>query len=191
MIMEKKGVKVTKQFNEPNEIIENLNDEETKQYFPKDNYNVGSYIESKIEENNEGVPMYTKVTHYVKPYETQSVSTSDLNNIFDEEINLSERKEYDNVSSVTFVIEDIDSQKNIRKLLEFLNLNDGSENEIVEEIPEEEVKKYFDEDEIEDRNEIIFDFIKGDKEDDRKVKKVSKIKEKNGEKKEKVEDNII
>ena len=69
----KKGVKVTKKFNEPNEIIENLNDEETKQYFPKDNYNVGSYIESKIEENNEGVPMYTKVTHYVKPdgtYET-------------------------------------------------------------------------------------------------------------------------
>ena len=36
----------------------------------------------------------------------------------------------------------------------------------------------------------MFDFIKGDKEDDRKVKKVSKIKEKNGEKKEKVEDNI-
>ena len=122
MIMEKKGVKVTKKFNEPNEIIENLNDEDTKQYFPKDNYNVGSYIESKIEENNEGVPMYTKVTHYVKPdgtYETQSVSTSDLNNIFDEEINPSERKEYDNVSSVTFVIEDIDVKKNIRKLLEF------------------------------------------------------------------------
>ena len=51
--------------------------------------------------------MYTKVTHYVKPYETQSVSTSDLNNIFDEEINPSERKEYDNVSSLTFVIENI------------------------------------------------------------------------------------
>ena len=115
----KKGVKVIKKFNEPNEIIENFNDEDTKQYFPKDNYNVGSYIESKIEENNEGVPMYTKVTHYVKPYETQSVSTSDLNNIFDEEINPSERKEYDNVSSVTFVIEDIDGKKNIRKLLEF------------------------------------------------------------------------
>jgi hypothetical protein len=64
-----------------------------------------------------------------------------------------------------------------------LNLNDGSENEIVEEIHEEEVKKYFDEDEIEDGNEIMFDFIKGDKEDDRKVKEVSKIKEKNGEKK--------
>ena len=66
--------------------------------------------------------MYTKVTHYVKPdetYETQSVSTSDLNNIFDEEINPSERKEYDNVSSVTFVIKDIDVKKNIRKLLEF------------------------------------------------------------------------
>ena len=66
--------------------------------------------------------MYTKVTHYVKPdgtYETQSFSTSDLNNIFDEEINPSERKEYDNVSSVTFVIEDIDGKKNIRKLLEF------------------------------------------------------------------------
>jgi hypothetical protein len=98
----KKGVKVIKKFNEPNEIIENLNDEETKQYFPKDNYNVGSYIESKIEENNEGVPMYTKVTHYVKPYETQSVSTSDLNNIFDEEINPSERKEYDNVSNFCY-----------------------------------------------------------------------------------------
>ena len=39
--------------------------------------------------------------------------------IFDEEINPSERKEYDNVSSVTFVIEDIDGKKNIRKLLEF------------------------------------------------------------------------
>ena len=37
-----------------------------------------------------------------------------------------------------------------------LNLNDGTENEIVEEIPEE-VKKYFDEDEIEDGNEIMFD----------------------------------
>ena len=50
------------------DVIENLNNEETKQYFLKDNYNVGSYIESKIEENNEGVLMYTKVTHYVKPY---------------------------------------------------------------------------------------------------------------------------
>ena len=48
--------------------------------------------------------MYTKVTHYVKPYETQSVSTSDLNNIFDEEINPSERKEYDNVSSVILLL---------------------------------------------------------------------------------------
>ena len=76
MIMEKKGVKLTKKFNEPNEIIEILKDEDTKQYFLKDNYNVGSYIESKIEENNEGVLMYTKVTYYVKPYETQSVSTS-------------------------------------------------------------------------------------------------------------------
>ena len=38
MIMEKKGVKVTKKFNEPNEIIKNLNNEDTKQYFPKDNY---------------------------------------------------------------------------------------------------------------------------------------------------------
>ena len=46
--------------------------------------------------------MYTKVTHYVKPYETQSVSTSDLNNIFDEEINPSERKEYDNVSNFCY-----------------------------------------------------------------------------------------
>ena len=181
MIMEKKGVKLTKKFNEPNEIIEILKDEDTKQYFPKEYYNVGSYIESKIEENNEGVPMYTKVTHYVKPdgtYETQSVSTSDLNNIFDEEINPSERKEYDNVSSVTFVIEDIDGKKKYKKITRVLNLKDGSENEIVEEIPEEEVKKYFDEDEIEDGNEIMFDFIKGDKEDDRKVKKVSKIKEK-------------
>ena len=113
MIMEKKGVKLTKKFNEPNEIIEILKDEDTKQYFPKDNYNVGSYIESKIEENNEGVLMYTKVTHYVKPYETQSVSTSNLNNIFDEEINLSERKEYDNVSSLTFVIEDIISLESL------------------------------------------------------------------------------
>ena len=33
MIMEKKGVKVIKKFNEPNEIIENLNDEDTKQYY--------------------------------------------------------------------------------------------------------------------------------------------------------------
>ena len=80
----KKRVKVTKKFNEPNEIIEILKEEDTKQYFPKEYYNVGSYIESKIEENNEGVQMYTKVTHYVKPYETQSVSTSDLNNIFDD-----------------------------------------------------------------------------------------------------------
>ena len=73
--------------------------------FQKIIINVGSYIESKIEENNEGVPMYTKVTHYVKPdgtYETQSVSTSDLNNIFDEEINPSERKEYDNVSNFCY-----------------------------------------------------------------------------------------
>ena len=116
----KKGVKVIKKFNEPNEIIENLNDEDTKQYFPKDNYNVGSYIESKIEENNEGVPMYTKVTHYVKPYETQSVSTSDLNNIFDEEINPSERKEYDNVSSITFVIEK--KYKKITRVLSLLHL---------------------------------------------------------------------
>ena len=46
--------------------------------------------------------MYTKVTHYDKPYETQSVSTSDLNNIFDEEINPSERKEYDNVSNFCY-----------------------------------------------------------------------------------------
>ena len=92
--------------------------------------------------------MYTKVTHYVKPYETQSVSTSDLNNIFDEEINPSERKEYDNVSSVTFVIEDIDGKKKYKKITRVLN--DGTENEIVEEIPEEEVKKYFNEDEIED-----------------------------------------
>ena len=64
-------------------LLKNLmNNEDTKQYFPKDNYNVGSYIESKIEEN-----------------------------IFDEEINPSERKEYDNVSNVTFVIEDIDGKK--------------------------------------------------------------------------------
>ena len=134
-----------------------MNNEDTKQYFQKEYYNVGSYIESKIEENNEGVRMYTKVTHYVKPYETQSVSTSDLNNIFDEEINPSERKEYDNVSSVTFVIEDIDGKKKYKKITRVLNLKDGSENEIVEEIPEEEVKKYFDEDEIEDGNEIMFD----------------------------------
>ena len=69
--------------------------------------------------------MYTKVTHYVKPdgtYETQSVSTSDLNNIFDEEINPSERKEYDNVSSVTFVIEDIDGNKKYKKITRVLNL---------------------------------------------------------------------
>ena len=39
--------------------------------------------------------MYTKVTHYVKPdgtYETQSVSTSDLNNIFDEKLILLKEK---------------------------------------------------------------------------------------------------
>ena len=175
----KKGVKVTKKFNEPNETIEELNDEDTKQYFPSDNLNPGSYIESKIEENENGVPMYSKVTHFVKPdgtYKTESISTSDLNSIFDEEINPSERKEYDNVSSITFVIEDINGQKVFKKITKILNLNDGTETEITEEIPEDEVKKYFDDDEMENGSEIVFDFDKGNKEDDKKVKKVSKIK---------------
>ena len=189
----KKGVKVTKKFNEPNETIEELNDEDTKQYFPLDNLNPGSYIESKIEENENGIPMYTKVTHFVKPdgtYQTQSVSTSDLNSIFDEEINPSERKEYDNVSSISLIIEDIDGHKVCKKITRILNLNDGTETEITEEIPEEEVKKYFDDDEMENGSEIVFDFGKRKEDDDNKVKKVSKIKEKNGGTKEKVQDNI-
>ena len=99
--------------------------------------------------------------------------------IFDEEINPSERKEYDNVSSVTFVIEDIDGKKKYKKITRVLNLNYGTENEYVEEIPEEELKNILMK--MKDGNEIMFDFIKGDKEDDRKVKKVSKIKEKNGD----------
>ena len=72
--------------------------------------------------------MYTKVTHYVKPdgtYETQSVSTSDLNNIFDEEINPSERKEYDNVSSVTFVIEDIISLESLLRRCQNKQIRDS------------------------------------------------------------------
>jgi hypothetical protein len=188
-----KGVKVTKKFNEPYETIEELNDEDTKQYFPLDNLNPGSYIESKIEENENGVPMYSKVTHFVKPdgtQQTQSVSTSDLNSIFDEEINPSERKEYDNVSSVTFVIEDINGKKVYKKITRILNLNDGTETDITEEIPEEEIKKYFDDDEMENGSEIVFDFDKGKKNEDKKVKKVSKIKEKNGGTKEKVQENI-
>ena len=47
--------------------------------------------------------------------------------------------------------------KKYKKITRVLNLNDRTKNEIVEEIPEEEVKKYFDEDEIEDGNEIMFD----------------------------------
>ena len=137
--------------------------------------------------------MYSKVTHFVKPdgtQQTQSVSTSDLNSIFDEEINPSERKEYDNVSSVTFVIEDINGKKVYKKITRILNLNDGNENDITEEIHEEEIKKYFDDDEMENGSEIDFDFDKGKKNEDKKVKKVSKIKEKNGGTKEKVQDNI-
>ena len=64
-------------------------------------------------------------------------------------------KEKNMIMFLTFVIEDIDGKKKYKKITRVLNLNDGTENEIVEEIPEEEVKKYFDEDEIEDGNEII------------------------------------
>ena len=43
---------------------------------------------------------------------------------------------------------------------------------------------------MENGSEIVFDFDKGKKNEDKKVKKVSKIKEKNGGTKEKVQDNI-
>ena len=74
-------------------------------------------------------------------------------------------------------------KKNIRKLLE--NLNDGTENEIVEEIPEEEVKKYFDEDEIEDEMKLCLILLKEIKKMIEKLKNFLRLKKKMVKKKKK------
>ena len=94
-------------------------------------------------------------------------------------------KEKNMIMFLTFVIEDIDGKKKYKKITRVLNLKDGSENEIVEEIPEEEVKKYFDEDEIEDEMKLYLILLKEIKKMIEKLKKFLRLKKKMVKKKKK------
>ena len=94
-------------------------------------------------------------------------------------------KEKNMIMFLTFVIEDIDGKKKYKKITRVLNLNDGTENEIVEEIPEEEIKKYFDEDEIEDEMKLYLILLKEIKKMIEKLKNFLRLKKKKVKKKKK------